>query len=98
MNRFFLNFAGQNLPAPDADPAFVAGKDYTTQRYVESQMFLVAYYDTGGCESIQQYHNRGSYYYFSWPRDGTDRSTVNVYQQFDVAADLHGPVQLELLL
>ena len=89
LQRFFINYAGMNLPAPDADPNFTPTLDYTTQRYVESQMYSGAYYDTGGCESIQQYHNRGSYYYFSWPRDGTDRSTrVNVHQQFDAAADI----------
>ena len=89
LQRFFINYAGMNLPAPDADPNFTPTLDYTTQRYVESQMYTGAYYDTGGCESIQQYHNRGSYYYFSWPRDGTDRSTrVNVHQQFDGAADI----------
>ena len=84
LNRFYINFAGQNLPTPDADPEFDATKDYTTQRYVESQLYSGAYYDAGGCESIKEYHNRGSYYYFSWPRDGTDRSTrVAVQQSFN---------------
>ena len=83
LNRFFINYAGQNLPAPDADPSFVAGTDYTIQRYTETQIYSGAYYDTGGAETIQEFHDRGSYYYFSWPRDGTDRSTrVNVHQQF----------------
>ena len=86
LNRFFINYAGQNLPAPDAAPEFKAGTDYTTQRYVESQIYSGAYYDTGGAETIEEYHERGAYYYFSWPRDGTDRSTrVNVHQQFDGA-------------
>lgn len=86
LNRFFINFAGQNLPTPDADPEFDTTKDYTTQRYVESQLYSGAYYDAGGCESIKEYHNRGSYYYFSWPRDGTDRSTrVAVNQSFNAA-------------
>ncbi len=86
LNRFFINFSGQNLPAPDANPEFEAGRDYTTQRYVESQIYSGAYYDTGGAETIEEYHDRGAYYYFSWPRDGTDRSTrVNVHQQFDGA-------------
>ena len=86
LNRFFINFAGQNLPAPDANPEFQAGRDYTTQRYIESQIYSGAYYDTGGAETIDEYHDRGAYYYFSWPRDGTDRSTrVNVHQQFDGA-------------
>lgn len=84
LDRFFINYAGQNLPAPDADPDFVAGKDYTIQRYVETQIYSGAYFDTGGAETIEEWHDRGSYYYFSWPRDGTDRSTrVNVHQKFN---------------
>ena len=92
LNRMFINYAGQNLPAPDADPNFTpqtgaaAGIDFTTQRYSESQIYSGAYFDSGGAETIQQYHERGSYYYFAWPRDGTDRSTrVNVHQSFDAA-------------
>ena len=94
LNRFFINYAGQNLPAPDADPRFIPqtganpaqGVDYTTQRYGETQIYSGAYFDTGGAETIEEWHERGAYYYFSWPRDGTDRSTrVNVHQQFDGA-------------
>tara|TARA_R110000796_G_scaffold39257_3_gene98056 strand:- start:721 stop:2409 length:1689 start_codon:yes stop_codon:yes gene_type:complete len=89
LNRFFINYSGQNLPAPDADPSFVAGTDYTTQRYAESQIYSGAYFDTGGAETIEDYHDRGAYYYFSWPRDGTDRSTrVNVHQGFQNTADI----------
>lgn len=83
LNRFFINYAGQNLPAPDADPSFVAGTDYTIQRYMESQIYNGSYFDSGGSEDIAQFHKRGAYYYFSWPKDGTDRSTrVTVKQQF----------------
>ena len=94
LNRFFINYAGQNLPAPDADPSFVPqtganpaeGIDYTIQRYSETQIYSGAYFDTGGAETIEEWHDRGAYYYFSWPRDGTDRSTrVNVHQQFNGA-------------
>ena len=89
LNRMFINYAGQNLPAPDADPKFEAGTDYTTQRYAESQIYSGAYFDTGGAETIEDYHDRGAYYYFSWPRDGTDRSTrVNVHQGFETTADI----------
>lgn len=102
LNRFFINYAGQNLPAPDADPSFVPsvggsyGIDYTTQRYIESQIYSGAYYDSGGAESIQEYKSRGSYYYFSIPRDGTDRSTrVNVNQGFDAGTDV---VNMRVLL
>ena len=89
IERFLIQYAGQSLPTPDADPNFTTTADYTTQRYVESQMYNGAYYDSGGAETLQEYHNRGSYYYFSWPRDGTDRSTrVRVNQQFNNAADV----------
>ena len=88
LERFFINYAGQNLPAPDADPNFTPLIDYTTQRYAESQIYSGAMFDTGGGESLDEYHSRGSYIYQSWPRDGTDRSTrVNVHQQFKGATD-----------
>ena len=83
LNRMYLNYAGQNFPAPDADPQFVAGLDYTTQRYSATQLYSGAYYDTGGCETIQEFHERGPYYHFSVPRDSTDNSTrVTCHQGF----------------
>jgi len=86
IDRFFLNYAGQNLPAPDANPSFVSGTDYTTQRYAETQIYSGAMFDTGGAQSIEEFQNMGQYFYFSIPRDGTDRSTrVNVHQSFDGA-------------
>jgi hypothetical protein len=92
LNRFFINYAGQNLPAPDADPDFTPNKDYTVNRYLDTQIYSGAYYDAGGAETISQWHTRGAYYYFSWSRDGTDRSTrVTVNQQFgggDTPADV----------
>lgn len=90
LNRFFINYAGQNIPAPDADPNYVipTGVDYTTQRYIESQIYSGTYYTSGGGESINEYKARGSYYYFSIPRDGTDRSTrVTVNQGFAGGTD-----------
>ena len=89
LNRMYLNYAGQNLPAPDADPEFVAGLDYTTQRYTASQLYSGAYYDTGGCETIQEFHERGAYYHFSIPRDSTDNSTrVTCHQGFQAGTDV----------
>lgn len=68
LERFFINYAGMNLPSPDADPNFTPLIDYTTQRYAESQIYSGAMFDTGGGESLDEWHNRGSYYYFAWPR------------------------------
>jgi len=89
LNRMFINYAGQNIPAPDADPQFVAGRDYTTQRYVESQLASGGYHDTGGVETITEYHDRGAYYHFRIPRDATDRSTrLSAHQGFTAGTDV----------
>lgn len=89
LNRMYINYAGQNLPAPDADPQFVAGLDYTTQRYSATQLYSGAYYDTGGCETIQEFHARGPYYHFRIPRDSTDNSTrVTCHQGFQAGTDV----------
>ena len=86
LNRLFIQYAGQSIPSPDADPSFVAGEDYTTQRYTESQLYSGAYFSEGSGESIQEWHDRGAYYFFMWNRDGSDRSTrVTVHQQFNGA-------------
>ena len=88
MNRMYVSYAGQNLPSPDADPNFqlTTATDYTTQRYIESQLYSGNYFDAGGAESLTDWKNRGAYYYFNWARDGNDRSTrVQVNQQFDGA-------------
>jgi hypothetical protein len=88
LNRWYINYAGTNYPSPDADPNFVAGNDYTTQRYTESIMYSGSYYDVGGAESLKEWQDRGSYYHTSIPRDGTDRSTrVSVWQQFQTGTD-----------
>lgn len=89
LTRMYLNYAGQNFPAPDADPEFVAGLDYTTQRYTATQLYSGAYYDTGGCETLQEFHERGPYYHFNIPRDATDNSTrVTCHQGFQALTDV----------
>jgi hypothetical protein len=86
LSRMFISFGGVQKPSPDADPSFVAGTDYTTQRYYESNIGSGALFDSGGSETLKEWQDRGAYYYFPWPRAGSDASTrVNVHQQFDVA-------------
>ena len=84
LNRFYINFAAQSRPNPDADPSFNTRVDRTVQRYIESQIENGSYFDSGGCETLSDFHKRGSYYYFRWARDGTDRSTrASVYSGFE---------------
>jgi hypothetical protein len=102
LNRQFLNYAGQNFPQPDASPEFVpqsggganGGIDYTTQGYIRTQMNSGSYFDTGGSETLQEWQQRGAYYYYTISRDGTDRSTrLNVHSGFQAATDT-GTVRL----
>lgn len=89
LNRFFVNYAGQSKPSPDADPQYVPGSftDYTTQRYMESMVQNGSFFDTGGSESKTEWQDRGPYYYQVWPRDAADRSTrVNVHYAFDTTS------------
>ena len=89
LNRFYMNYAGQSLPSPDADPTFDTNVDKTTQRYADTMLYNGGIFDAGGCESIEEYHDRGSYYYFAIPRDGSDRSTqVAVHQQFKTGTNI----------
>jgi hypothetical protein len=86
LNRLFVSYSGQNRPNPDADPTFNIGTDRTVQRYVETMIENGAYFDHGGAETIEDFHKRGSYYYFAFSRDGTDRSTrVVVHSGFSNA-------------
>ena len=83
LTRFYMNYAGQSLPSPDADPNFNTGIDKTTQRYADTMLYNGGIFDAGGCETIEEFHRRGAYYYFAIPRDGSDRSTqVAVHSQF----------------
>jgi hypothetical protein len=83
LNRMYISYAGQQRPSPDADPSFDTTIDNTVQRYVDTMIENGSYFDNGGSESIEDYHKRGSYYYFGWSRDGTDRSTrVAVHSGF----------------
>ncbi|MCP4392744.1 MAG: hypothetical protein GY804_00470 [Alphaproteobacteria bacterium] len=79
LQRFFINYAGDNRPKPDADPAWTEEKtnldDYTTQRYIDTVIYNNTFFESGGSESKRDWQERGPYYYFMWPRDGADRST-----------------------
>ena len=54
---------------------------YFTQRYMETMINAGQLFRPGGCESFEEWIERGAYYNWVWPRDGGDLSTrfhVNV--------------------
>lgn len=89
LNRMFINYAGESKPSPDASPEFATGTDHTVQRYYESQINSGALFDVGGSESIEKFHDRGSYYHVQWPKDKGNFSTrVNVHGGFTAGTDI----------
>jgi len=75
LNRMYISYAGEQKPSPDADPNYTPTVDNTGQRYVETFMNCNLYNADDPCESIVEWHNRGSFYYFDWAKDESDRST-----------------------
>lgn len=85
LTRMFLKYAGMNKPQPDADPSYKVGsaEDYQVQRYGDSMLYAGTYFSQGGCETIQEWRERGPFYHFAWPKEQSDRSTrVNANYQF----------------
>ena len=85
LNRFNIEFANQSKPSPDGAPTYSATVNYTTQLYLRGLIESGQYQSAeGGSESLNEWLEKGAYYYFEWRRDGDDRSTkVVVHQSFD---------------
>jgi hypothetical protein len=75
VERLFVLYSGQNKPSPDGDWEFSANKNTYEQAYAETMLYNGGYYDPGAPESFKDWIDRGHYHYYSWPRDGDDRST-----------------------
>jgi hypothetical protein len=83
LKRQYFSYAGANYPPQDSDPTFNTNIDRTTQRYVESLMQSRAYHEVGGSETIQEFHDAGSYYHqkiYKSKFDGATRAVV--YSEF----------------
>jgi hypothetical protein len=86
LQRFYMQYNGENKPSPDADPNYSSPDGFINSRYAESLLYSGAYFDCGGGESRNDWINRGLYMYFSYPKDGSSESTrVNVNYQFRAA-------------
>ena len=74
----------RGFSAPDigiAHDTKTQGVQYFTQRNMETMINAGQLFRPGGCESFEEWIERGAYYNWVWPRDGGDLSTrfhVNV--------------------
>ena len=75
----YLEYAGQKRPRTDAVPLYktsaVAPEDYTVARWLDSMVQTGGFFRSGGAETVQDWHARGAYYHFTWPKEGADRSS-----------------------
>jgi hypothetical protein len=102
LNRFYVNFANQNRPREENESFVTYGGPNTTvtdgttrtgtttqfftQRYIETMTNTGQLFKPGGCETLEEWFERGAYYNWMWPRDGNDLSTrFHVFVSFHAA-------------
>ncbi len=100
--RFYVNFANQNRPreenesyityqGPNTEVSLGNTRENTTtqfftQRYLETMTNTGQLFKPGGCETLEEWLERGAYYNWMWPRDGNDLSTrFHVFVAFEAA-------------
>ena len=102
--RFYVNFAGQNrpreenesellgnLPFPSEFNSMENGKQFFSQRYLETMWNSGLISSQGGCETFEEWLSRGAFYHWNWPRDGGDLSTrFHVFLQLKTGASDEG--------
>ncbi len=83
ITRQSVEYAHQNKPSFQGDRSFSTGVDLLSQCYVDTLLNTGAYFERGGAETLEEWQERGPYYHYSWPKDGTDKSTrATVFQSF----------------
>lgn len=116
LSRFYVNFANQNRPREENESFItyqgpngkvVQGNEragtttnFFTQRYMETMTNTGQLFKPGGCETLEEWLERGAYYNWMWPRDGNDLSTrFHVFVAFEAEVDqkLDGGFETELV-
>lgn len=75
LSSLYLQFNSQSRPSPYASPIYDSKIDYITQRYLDNQLYNGSFFDNAGSESKEDWIARGTYHYFSFPKDGASEST-----------------------
>lgn len=75
LQKIQVSFAGQNKPSVPWDSAFSLGVNMLEQRYFETYEELGIDTNALGCESYDDYLQRGPIYHFHFVRDENNRSS-----------------------
>jgi hypothetical protein len=95
LTRFYIQYAGLQLPQPDADPRHGGEVVQLQQRYAETMLNSGMWFDPISGESFKEWLDLGMLLHFAFPKDGTDHSTRCVVdQQFSDAGITAGRILL----
>ena len=83
-NESVLSYRGHSSQKIEAGALYSdVSTQFFTQRYQESMLNTGQFGRAGGCETFEEWLDRGAYYNWVWPRDGADLSTrFHVFVQF----------------
>lgn len=89
--RYSIQYANNKLPVQDPNPSFnqsntgptdLSSQTFITQQYYENLIATGLLMQNGGCETLEDYVNRGPYYYQNFPQNGTRATNVQVQSYF----------------
>ena len=84
LTRYSIRFAGISLPQPDAELKFSSSEEFLNNQYIRNAIYLNQYYKPSGGESLQQWKERGIYFYHPFVRSAGNReSRCYVITQFN---------------
>lgn len=81
-----ITYAGQVKPQIRADCKEITAESNLQQRYMDSMIYSGQYFREGGVESYEDFKRLGPFYYFDWPKPGSNTST-NVRVRFSFSSD-----------
>ena len=70
-----LTYANTTKPPVNWESSFSPGTNLQQQRYLQTMIDSGMVSDTGGCETMREWQERGALYHYGFVRDSMDRST-----------------------
>ena len=88
LRRYSIRFAGISLPQPDADIAVGSSQDFINNQYIRNQLYTNQYFKNAGGESIEEWKERGIYFYHPFIRSaGNKESRAYIITQFNSSTE-----------
>jgi hypothetical protein len=73
LQRYSVRFAGISLPQPDAEMKFSDSEELLVNQYLRNQLYTNLYFKQSGGESLQDWKERGIYFYHPFIRSAGNK-------------------------